>query len=165
MCNRSVFGCVLALLLVFAVLAPSTTLAKGKSSSGSVRAKGHTKGNVNSHTGKAGTKATRHSGSGYTHVPNADEPNAGKPEADKEPKAEAKRQDEKEHQEATAAAEWRTWTSADSTRGTEAKFGGVTSGKVTLKKRNGSTVQVPLEKLSDEDREWITDHQKSPTPK
>jgi hypothetical protein len=56
--------------------------------------------------------------------------------------------------------DYRTWTDSTGTHKTEAKFGGMAFGKVKLIKRNGSTVQVPLEKLSDEDREWIAKRQK-----
>jgi hypothetical protein len=67
---------------------------------------------------------------------------------------------EKERKEAIEAAKWRTWTDATGEHKTDAKFGGLLSGKVTLIRRDGSKVQVPLEKLSDEDREWITTRRK-----
>ena len=50
---------------------------------------------------------------------------------------------------------WRTWTDASGKYRIEAKFGGVTDGKVELTKRDGSALTLPLEKLSDEDKEWI----------
>ncbi|MCD4728233.1 MAG: DUF4352 domain-containing protein [Pirellulales bacterium] len=80
--------------------------------------------------------------------------------AEMERQAEQRRQVEKERQEAIEAAKWRTWTNSTGTHKTEAKFGGMAFGKVKLIKRDGSTVQVPLEKLSDEDREWIANRQK-----
>lgn len=67
---------------------------------------------------------------------------------------------EKERQAAIEEAKWRTWTDSTGKHKTEAKFGGVAFGKVKLIKRDGSTVQLPLEKLSDEDREWITNRSK-----
>jgi hypothetical protein len=69
--------------------------------------------------------------------------------------ADAKRQANKERQAAAEAAKWRTWTDSTGTHKTEAKFGGMAFGKVKLIKRDGSTVQVPIEKLSDEDQQWI----------
>lgn len=72
----------------------------------------------------------------------------------------ARRQQErtKAKEDPEAAAEktsWRTWTTDASGTKTEAKFGGLISGKVKLIQRDGSTVRVPIEELSDEDREWI----------
>ncbi len=49
----------------------------------------------------------------------------------------------------------RTWTSADGKFHTEAEFVSLTAGVVTLRKTDGSTIRVPLERLSEEDREWI----------
>lgn len=80
--------------------------------------------------------------------------------AERERQAEQRRQVEKERQETIEAAKWRTWTNSTGTHKTEAKFGGMAFGKVKLIKRDGSTVQVPIEKLSDEDREWIANRQK-----
>ena len=80
--------------------------------------------------------------------------------AERKRQAEAKRQAEKEHQEALEAAKWRTWTDSGGKHKTEAKFGGSVFGKVKLIKRDGTAVQVPLEKLSDEDRKWIANRSK-----
>ena len=52
-------------------------------------------------------------------------------------------------------AKWRTWTDSAGTHEVEAKFSGMALGKVKLTKRNGTTVQVPLEKLSEADLSWI----------
>jgi hypothetical protein len=52
-------------------------------------------------------------------------------------------------------SDFRTWTDAKGTHTTEAKYGGMASDTVRLIKRDGITVEVPLEKLSEEDREWI----------
>ena len=49
--------------------------------------------------------------------------------------------------------ELRTWTSDTGKFMIEAKFGGLEDGKVKLLKPDGTTVQVPLEKLCEADRE------------
>jgi hypothetical protein len=51
----------------------------------------------------------------------------------------------------------RTWTTAKGARKMDAKFGGLATGTVTLIKRDGATIQVPLEKLSEADQEWINE--------
>jgi len=56
--------------------------------------------------------------------------------------------------------EYRIWTDVTGKYRTEAAFAGVASGKVELKKRDGSTIHVPLEKLSKEDRQWVEDQEK-----
>ena len=76
--------------------------------------------------------------------------------AAKRAEAEAK----KERQAEIEEAKWRTWTDASGKHKTEAKYSGMVSGKVMLIKRDGSKVQMPLEKLSEEDREWITNRPK-----
>jgi hypothetical protein len=40
---------------------------------------------------------------------------------------------------------------------TEARFGGMALGKVKLVKEDGTIIELPLEKLSDEDQQWIED--------
>jgi hypothetical protein len=65
-----------------------------------------------------------------------------------------------ERKAAIEKAKWRTWTDSTGKHETEAKFGGVMQGKGGLIKRDGSTIQVPLEKLSDEDQEWIVKRKK-----
>jgi hypothetical protein len=49
----------------------------------------------------------------------------------------------------------RTWH--DNTGGftVEAQFGGYGAGRVTLRKPNGEVLEVPLDRLSDEDQKWI----------
>ncbi len=64
-------------------------------------------------------------------------------------------QAEKERKAAIEAAKWRTWTDASGAHKMEAKFSGMTAGNVKLTKRDGSVLTLPLEKLSDEDQEWI----------
>ena len=66
----------------------------------------------------------------------------------------------KEREAAIEAAKWRTWTDSTGQHKVEAKFGCLAFGVVKLTKRDGSAVKVPLEKLSDEDREWIASRHK-----
>jgi len=54
-----------------------------------------------------------------------------------------------------AEVESRTWTDASGEYQIEAEFVNMTAGKVKLKKVDGTTVTLPIDKLSDEDREWI----------
>ena len=56
--------------------------------------------------------------------------------------------------------DYRIWTDATGKYRSEGAFAGVASGKATLKKRDGSTTHVPLEKLSKDDRQWIEDQKK-----
>jgi SLA1 homology domain 1, SHD1 len=51
--------------------------------------------------------------------------------------------------------EFRIWTDSTGKHETEAKFAGMAFGKVTLEKRDGSRVTLPLEKLSADDQAWI----------
>ncbi|MEI8373518.1 MAG: SHD1 domain-containing protein [Planctomycetota bacterium] len=62
--------------------------------------------------------------------------------------------DEKVRKVAEEAAKWRTWTDLKG-RTIDAKFGGMIAGKVKLVKKDGSTVEILTEKLSDENQEWI----------
>ena len=62
--------------------------------------------------------------------------------------------------QAEEAAKWRTWTDATGKHKIEAKFGAVIAGKVKLIKRDGSTVQIPLENLSDDDQDWINNRRR-----
>jgi actin cytoskeleton-regulatory complex protein SLA1 len=50
----------------------------------------------------------------------------------------------------------RKWTDATGNHTIEAEFGGMANGKVKLKKADGSVITIPLEKLSEDDQEWIT---------
>jgi hypothetical protein len=56
---------------------------------------------------------------------------------------------------APAAAKLRTWKDATGSFSVEAEFVGAGVGKVTLRKADGSTIKVPLEKLSAEDQQYI----------
>jgi Flp pilus assembly protein TadD len=65
----------------------------------------------------------------------------------------------------TPVQKYRTWTDVTGKYHTDAGFAGIASGKVALKKGNGSTIHVPLEKLSIQDRQWIRDQEKQQTDK
>jgi hypothetical protein len=75
-------------------------------------------------------------------------------------KDDERKEEQAKQQAAAEAAKWRTWTDATGEHKTEAKFGGVIAGKVKLTKQDGSTVQIPLEKLSGEDQEWINNRRR-----
>jgi hypothetical protein len=75
-------------------------------------------------------------------------------------KDEERKEEQAKQQAAAEAAKWRTWTDASGEHKIEAKFGGVIAGKVKLIKRDGSTLQIPLEKLSDEDQDWINNRRR-----
>jgi hypothetical protein len=49
----------------------------------------------------------------------------------------------------------RTWTDSTGQHRVMAVFGGVAFGKVILRKADGTTRSVPIERLSEEDQEWI----------
>jgi hypothetical protein len=52
----------------------------------------------------------------------------------------------------------RTWTDTTGQFSVKARCRGVKDGKLLLEKENGRTVQVPLDKLSEEDREYLKSH-------
>lgn len=52
-------------------------------------------------------------------------------------------------------AKWRTWASSDGKFSVEAKFGKFLDGVVTLVKQDGSAVNVPIDKLSSDDQDFI----------
>lgn len=52
-------------------------------------------------------------------------------------------------------AEYRTWTDASGEHKIDAKYSGMVLQVVKLIRRDGTVVKVPLEKLSEEDRQWI----------
>ena len=55
-------------------------------------------------------------------------------------------------------ADTRTWTSADGTHTTEAKFVGASGGVARLQKKDGATVDVPRSKLSADDWKWVREN-------
>jgi hypothetical protein len=57
--------------------------------------------------------------------------------------------------------EIRTWTDSTGKHKVEAAYGGVMSGVVKLIKVDGTTIKVPLEKLSEKDQNWITDNREA----
>jgi hypothetical protein len=50
---------------------------------------------------------------------------------------------------------YRIWTDSTGKHTIEAKYSGISRGKVLLKKKDGKTIKVPLEKMSEEDQEWL----------
>jgi len=52
---------------------------------------------------------------------------------------------------------FRRWTDSTGKYSVEAEYRGVLSGKVRLRKQDGTDVSLPLERLSEEDRQWIQD--------
>ncbi len=75
-----------------------------------------------------------------------------KEQADKKAAAEKA---EAERKAAIEEAKWHTWTDSTGQYKTKAIFGGLAGGKVKLIKKDGSTVRLALETLSEEDRQWI----------
>lgn len=51
--------------------------------------------------------------------------------------------------------QYRTWTDSTGKHTAEAKYSGIALGKVLLRNKDGKTIKVPLERLSEEDQEWI----------
>jgi len=51
--------------------------------------------------------------------------------------------------------DYRIWTDTTGKFKTEARFGGVIAGKVNLIRKDGSRIQVPLDRLSSQDVNWI----------
>jgi hypothetical protein len=60
------------------------------------------------------------------------------------------------------AARTRTWTDAAGKYSVVAEFSGMSSDVVLLRKADGKTIKIPLDKLSDADREWIDARLKKP---
>jgi len=69
----------------------------------------------------------------------------------------AQAEKERQSKDSVEADKLRTWIDSTGEHKIEARFSGLTSGKVKLIKQDGSTVEVPLEKLSDDDQQWIKD--------
>lgn len=59
----------------------------------------------------------------------------------------------------------RTWASADGKFTIEAEFAGMSVGIVRLRKSDGSEIKVPLDKLSQADKDWIEAKRKGREPK
>ena len=56
------------------------------------------------------------------------------------------------------AAELRAWTDSSGQFRIEAELVGLADAKVMLKKADGKVVSVPVERLSEQDQEWLRDH-------
>jgi peroxiredoxin len=71
----------------------------------------------------------------------------------------AAQEKKKKRQEALAARapKFRTWSDTSGSFHTTAKFRGVVAGKVRLEREDGTVISVPLDKLSDEDQQYIRD--------
>jgi peroxiredoxin len=74
--------------------------------------------------------------------------------ADKETAQQIRRAQAEKAKKAKAGA-FRTWTAANGVSHTKAKFRGVINDAVKLELENGKVIEVPLEKLSDDDQEYI----------
>lgn len=66
---------------------------------------------------------------------------------------------EKERKEAIEESKYRTWTTADGTK-VDAKYGWTIGSTITLTKRDGSKLKVPLAELSAADQKWIANRPK-----
>jgi hypothetical protein len=53
------------------------------------------------------------------------------------------------------AQQIRTWTDATGEFSAEARFGGMTGTTVTLHRKDGTTIKIDVQQLSDTDRKWI----------
>jgi peroxiredoxin len=80
-------------------------------------------------------------------------------EEDKAKQREALKKKHDEERQANAP-KFREWTDATGKFRRTAKFRGMTGGVVKLELEDGRTISVPLEKLSDEDREYIDQRRK-----
>lgn len=58
----------------------------------------------------------------------------------------------------------RKWTDSTGTHSINAVFVKFLAGRVVLRKEDGSTIEIPVEKLSGEDRKWIEARAKLPKP-
>ena len=56
--------------------------------------------------------------------------------------------------------EIRTWTDATGKHKTQARFGGSAFGEVKLVNKAGKWIRLPLDKLSDEDQQWVRDRKR-----
>lgn len=65
-------------------------------------------------------------------------------------------EDANESPAAPDAAKWRPWITADGKYKLEAKFVKFLDGKVTLEKKDGTTVGVKLDILSQQDQDFVT---------
>lgn len=75
--------------------------------------------------------------------------------AKRESEAARKAAEEAAQQAAIEAAKWRTWTTADGKHKVEAEFVKLILGTLTLEKKDGTTVDVKLDILCPEDKEYL----------
>lgn len=59
------------------------------------------------------------------------------------------------HDEASTSDTFRLWTDATGEHTTEAAFVEHEGGEITLRKRDGRVIELPVERLSDGDQEWL----------
>jgi hypothetical protein len=62
------------------------------------------------------------------------------------------------------AAKWRTWTAANEKYTLEAKFVSAAMGKMTLEKKDGSTIELKLDQLCSDDQDFIRKRKWLPPP-
>jgi hypothetical protein len=86
------------------------------------------------------------------------------PEARTEPPPAAEPEPPQESKQ-PPATETRMWTDKTGQFTTEARFGGMAGGTVTLHKSDGTTAKIPFDQLSPADQEWIERRRKNPTRK
>lgn len=72
----------------------------------------------------------------------------------------AKEAEERAADEKERLDEFRTWTDSTGAHTVEARYVKNIMGKITLEKRDKSTVDLDLDKLSEADREWIKNRKK-----
>jgi hypothetical protein len=68
-------------------------------------------------------------------------------------------------QKQSTTTEIRTWTDKTGKFSTDASFGGMASGSVTLHKSDGTTIKIPFDQLSKADQDWIEGRRKNATAK
>jgi F0F1-type ATP synthase epsilon subunit len=79
---------------------------------------------------------------------------------EKERKAEIDRQTAKERAEEIRKAKTRNWTDATGKFSVNAEYLYMIGNEVSLKKADGKTIKIPLEKLNTEDQKWIEEWKK-----
>jgi hypothetical protein len=61
---------------------------------------------------------------------------------------------------ASAPKEYRTWTDTLDKSEVEAQFAGMVGGNARLRKKDGTVITVPVERLSKDDQDWIRDRRR-----
>jgi SLA1 Homology Domain 1 (SHD1) protein len=70
-------------------------------------------------------------------------------------RAQVEKREEEQKQAGNNRYEFRTWKDRTEKFSVEARFSSYGAGKVTLEKKDGAKVSLPLESLSKEDQEWV----------